>query len=773
MVHTGWNPLRLLNRQNRANEEAENLASSPLSEMKADDGNDRNSSSDCSGQKTDFVGDAQSWTTLTLQGIKPEPRYNHAATIIGKKMVVVGGESSHGLLDDVQVLHMGKLSWSAVGPTTQAPTKEALSRAIPSQRFPACKGHSLVSWGKTVILIGGQMEPPSDRVEVWAFNTKTENWSRIEAKGDIPVARSGQSVTKAGSLLIMFGGEDAKGRKLKDLYMFDLKSLMWIHLQTTGAEPSPRSKHIAAIYNDRFLLIFGGASKRKALNDLFSLDFETMEWSKIKTQGFMPSPRSGCCGVLLGDKWYIVGGEGRKTRCSETLIFDVAKMTWFYAVTAPSSSVVSNQGFSVVLIQRKEGTFFVAFGGYNKELSNEVEVLMSTLPEAALQSSAVTPKKSLQGEGLLKHTQEHTPHGLAPRVASRTFPCSCISVAKHHLTSAADHRSSSRNSLREVSVVGHAADVAGIIPLRKLFQHEEELAAEPAVHRNSNRSENELVDQSPIESMSVQSSKYFERVEGSRLTSEVLSGPVACSEVSSELENLASMQRKEDERRQTRKKKTVWQVSCQNDEGLEVPCPSGKCGQLSGEVLLSNRSELCRRSGTDDFSLECNDEVISVISPGNGVESMSDLADQNEIKLAPTLKKDDIARHKLSPAEIDRQMAEESLSASMKGRQNYKVTLVEAIREIEFWKEKALAAELAQEEASDLSNIVHAENVRLEHDLAFLKAVLEDTQKELHTTRGFLQADRKRAFQLQVEVFQLRQKLQSAECRASTPKRTQ
>jgi len=133
----------------------------------------------------------------------------------------------------------------------------------------------------------------------------------------------------------------------------------------------------------------------------------------------------------------------------------------------------------------------------------------------------------------------------------------------------------------------------------------------------------------------------------------------------------------------------------------------------------------------------------------------------------------DIARDKLSPAAIDRQMAEESLSASMKGRQNYKVTLVEAIREIEFWKEKALAAELAQEEASNLSNIVHAENVRLEHDLAFLKAVLEDTQKELHTTRSFLAADRKRAFQLQVEVFQLRQKLQSAECRASTPKRSQ
>ena len=58
-----------------------------------------------------------------------------------------------------------------------------------------------------------------------------------------------------------------------------------------------------------------------------SLDFETMEWLKIKTRGFMPSPRSGCCGALFGDKLYIIGEEGRKMWCSETLIFDVAKMT--------------------------------------------------------------------------------------------------------------------------------------------------------------------------------------------------------------------------------------------------------------------------------------------------------------------------------------------------------------------------------------------------------------------------------------------------------------
>lgn len=33
---------------------------------------------------------------------------------------------------------------------------------------------------------------------------------------------------------------------------------------------------MAALYDDKTLLIFGGVSKAKTLNDLYSLDFETV-----------------------------------------------------------------------------------------------------------------------------------------------------------------------------------------------------------------------------------------------------------------------------------------------------------------------------------------------------------------------------------------------------------------------------------------------------------------------------------------------------------------
>ncbi|XP_026421166.1 acyl-CoA-binding domain-containing protein 6-like isoform X1 [Papaver somniferum] len=134
----------------------------------------------------------------------------------------------------------------------------------------------------------------------------------MEARGEVPVSRRGHSVTRAGSVLILFRGEDAKGRKLNDIRMFDLKSLMWLPLHYTGSRPSPRFNHVAALYDDRILFIFRGSSKSRTMNDLYSLDFETMIWIRIKLRGFHPSPRAGSCGILCGNKWYIAGGGSKK-----------------------------------------------------------------------------------------------------------------------------------------------------------------------------------------------------------------------------------------------------------------------------------------------------------------------------------------------------------------------------------------------------------------------------------------------------------------------------
>ncbi|XP_010243563.1 PREDICTED: acyl-CoA-binding domain-containing protein 4 [Nelumbo nucifera] len=635
-------------------------------------------------------GNSENWMVLSTIGDKPKPRFNHAAAVIGNKMVVVGGESGHELLDDVQVLNFERFTW------TTASSKLYLSPSSLPLKIPACKGHSLVSWGKKVLLIGGKTDPASDRVSVWSFDTETECWSLMEAKGDIPVARSGHTVVRAGSVLILFGGEDSKRRKLNDLHMFDLKSLMWLPLHCTGTGPSARSNHVAALYDDRILYIFGGSSKSSTLNDLYSLDFETMIWSRIKLRGFHPSPRAGCCGVLCGTNWYIAGGGSRKKRHAETLVFDVLKVEWSVAVASPSSSVTANKGFSLVLVQHKEKVFLVAFGGSKKEPSNQVEVLMMEKNEEHVDRRS-TPDKGL-GQFLFQNCTNAT--GLAAQF-SGVPSCPVGSVARQNLASALEHHGSGRKSISDCLL--DTNPTSGNVSLRKQFHNEEECNTSLKILKNI-EDENSSSQRTKVLDMGVQTD---------------IAGLMSSAE------------------------ETPFVFDSENTRPLQ---------KQANVNLLSESDEIA-------------------IPETDGKSAPSNVYQLYDSKIAALVRKNGILEAQLAASLAGREAAEKNLSSVIKSRQDIEKKLADTMKEMEMLKEKLAGVELAQEEANSLSNIVHSDNVRLEHDVAFLKAVLDDTQKELHSTRGVLAGERARAFQLQVEVFHLKQRLQSVENRAPTPRK--
>ncbi|KAG7028961.1 Acyl-CoA-binding domain-containing protein 4 [Cucurbita argyrosperma subsp. argyrosperma] len=592
------------------------------------------------------LGQSENWMVLSIAGEKPAPRFNHAATVIGNKMIVVGGESGNGLLDDVQVLNFDKYTWST------ASSKLYLSPSSLPLKIPACKGHSLVSWGKTALLVGGKTEPGNERIAVWAFDTETECWSLMEAKGDIPVARSGHTVVRASSVLILFGGEDSRRRKLNDLHMFDLKSFTWLPLHCTGTGPSARSNHVAALYDDKTLLIFGGTSKSRTLNDLYSLDFETMVWSRIKVRGFHPSPRAGCCGVLCGTRWCIAGGGSRKKRHTDTLIFDVLKHEWSVAVTSPPSSVTTNKGFSLVLVQHKEkDLLLLAFGGSKKEPSNQVEVLTMEKKEPSFR---------------------HRSNPIDP-------------TARQNLASAIGH-GSGRKSISEFALID-PSPVPGNISLRKQFNNDEAFD---------------------------KTTKITKTPEDDSSTSQATENKITQSGSEFHGETLPS----------------VYEYDSSN------PFKEGV-----GYHPMDN---------TDLFSDNSGKVVTS--------STFSSIYQFYEAKMAALIRKNGVLEGQLAAAMASREAVEKNLSSALKIRQEMEKRIADMIKEMEMLRDKLAGVEIAKEEANSLSNIVHSDNVRLEHDVAFLKAVLDDTQKELHSTRG-------------VEVFHLKQRLQSMENRAPTPRK--
>ncbi|KAI4317627.1 hypothetical protein L6164_025483 [Bauhinia variegata] len=613
---------------------------------------------------TSTSSSSENWMVLSIAGDKPTPRSNHAAAVIGNKMIVVGGESGDTLLDDVQVLNFERFSW------TTASSKLYLSPSSLPLKIPACKGHSLVSWGKKALLIGGKTDPGSDRISVWAFDTETECWSLMEAKGDIPVARSGHTVVRASSVLILFGGEDAKRRKLNDLHMFDLKSMTWLPLHCTGTGPSPRCNHVAALYDDKVLYIFGGESKSRTLNDLYSLDFETMAWSRIKIRGFHPSPRASCRGVLCGTKWYITGGGSRKKRHPDTLIFDILKVEWSVAITSPTSSTTTNKGFSLVLIQHKEKDFLLAFGGSKKEPSNQVEVLIMEKNESTLGKRS-TPTKG------------------------------------QNLASAIEQHGSGRKSLSD-SLIVDPNSLPTNVSLRRQFENEEEYNTDVRIDKNAE---------------------------------EENSFPLA----------------------------TEHRIH-QNDPANQINIGGGKISGKESYVLVSGSSNQ-QNHGYGNLMFDSDDLLFQENHKSGSLSTPSHIYHYYETKMAALIRKNGILEGQLAAAVASREAAEKSLASVLKSRQEMEKKFADTVKEMELLRVKLAGVELAQEEATNLSNIVHSDNIRLEHDVAFLKAVLDDTQKELHSTRGVLAGERARAFQLQVEVFHLKQRLQSMENRTPTPRK--
>ncbi|PUZ45690.1 hypothetical protein GQ55_8G245200 [Panicum hallii var. hallii] len=622
----------------------------------------------CSSDTFDLNGRAfessENWAVLSTEGDKPTPRFDHAAAVVGSKMVVFGGDSGHRLLDDTKILSLDKLTWDSVSPKVRPSSNGRSLKLTP------CKGHCLVPWGKNVILVGGKSEPPYEKISVWTFNTETELWSHMEAKGDIPVSRSGHTVIRAGPVLILFGGEDAKGKKLHDLHMFDLKSSTWLPLNYKGAGPSPRSNHVAALYDDRILLIFGGQSKSKTLNDIHALDFETMVWSRVKTHGHHPSPRAGCCGALCGTKWYITGGGSKKKRHPETWVFDVLESKWSVCVVPPSSSITTKKGFSMVPLYYRDKIVLVAFGGSKKEPSDKVEVLVVLQNEHCFSWRSAPEVEPLLYEDSPPSSRELADHlnNCAPLYSSSSVVRSSIATTAENSSG----RKSLPDSLLQNSNLGSSS-------LRRQFRQEQDCSLAQKL-------------QKPIDD-----DKYKDADD--------------CSELPS-----------------------ITNQKPRNDTH-QSPDAEAKARKLG--------------------------------------RSSSDINHHHDVRITNLIRRNMALEEQLSAALTTKDEAEKNLSLVIDSKDELEKRLTERDREVEALKEKVTGMELAQEESNNLSNTVHADNVRLEREVAFLKAVMDETQKELHSTRGVLAGERARTFQLQVEVFHLKQRLQTMEGRSPTPRKPQ
>ncbi|GJN34847.1 hypothetical protein PR202_gb23546 [Eleusine coracana subsp. coracana] len=312
------------------------------------------------------------WVPHSVSGQLPRPRYKvllgfHGAAVLQQKMYIFGGNHNGRYLGDIQVLDFKSLSWSNL----EARSRPGASESTEADSIATCAGHSLISVGSKILCLAGHTREPTECLSVKEFDPETCTWSTS--------SRGGQSVTRVGDTLVVFGGEGDGRTLLNDLHILDLETMTWDEFETMGTPPSPRSDHAAACYAERYLLIFGGGSHSTCFSDLHLLDMQTMEWSRPRQQGITPEPRAGHAGVTVGEYWFITGGGNNKKGVSDTLVLNMSTYVWSVVTglegRAPPTKASLPQGSSLVRHTLNGEEFLVSFGGYSGRYSNEVYAL--------------------------------------------------------------------------------------------------------------------------------------------------------------------------------------------------------------------------------------------------------------------------------------------------------------------------------------------------------------------------------------------------------------
>ena len=312
---------------------------------------------------------AQQWTQLAPTGAGPIPRNNATLTYdpVAHRLVVFGGDSSDGDLNDLWALDLNTMAWTELAPAGPIPQARSTHNAVydPST-------HSMLIWsGRLASLFYN---------DVWALDLATDTWSLFEPDNPRPNTRYGTGAIfdPIAKRLITFAGFTEEGR-FDDTWAFAPETSTWTNL---GLDPNPgrRCLHTASYDPVSHRMIVYAGQRNGALGDIWSLDLNSNVWTD-HTPGIRPANRTFPASVYdtHGDRFIIFGGGGAGgLKFDDTWAFDFATGTWQQWATEGEGPIGRNGAAGVYLANESRALFF---GGIGTEVRfNDVWALEGLAP---------------------------------------------------------------------------------------------------------------------------------------------------------------------------------------------------------------------------------------------------------------------------------------------------------------------------------------------------------------------------------------------------------
>ena len=210
------------------------------------------------------------------------------------------------------------------------------------------------------------------------FGSSEFKWTHVrctvDGDGRFPCARSMHTASTCGDRVFVFGGVDASGDDLDELWEYIPSTSSWRQLASAG---HARSGHTATSVDDRYLLVCGGSIGNE-LHDCSSVDVYDAASDVWKTVACAadrredaPCRRAMHAAAIFGNKWIIVGGGDNEKPVCDAYWLDVRKCVdedecaWEKMCDA---KLVGREGMSATIVASAatKNSYLLLHGGLNE-----------------------------------------------------------------------------------------------------------------------------------------------------------------------------------------------------------------------------------------------------------------------------------------------------------------------------------------------------------------------------------------------------------------------
>ncbi len=278
-------------------------------------------------------------------GSRPMPiaLAGRAATAVGLDIYIIGGETSEGITDRVQVFNTADRTWRQA---TSKPT--ATISATAAELF----GEIYVPGG----LLGDGR--PTDVVE--AYSPSQNAWRRI---APLPQPLAGALAVADGGFLYVLGGRNENG--IQDtVYVYDPAADSWRPLAPL---PEPRADAAGGALTGRIYVV-GGSDGEGQRDSCFTYDPSADTWDECPS---MMQTRATAGATVLLNKLYVIGGtqpeSGAAAEHGE--VYDPNSRTWTVLNLPPNMTAWSDPG-----VVHVEARIYAIGGRLGETLSDAVLV---------------------------------------------------------------------------------------------------------------------------------------------------------------------------------------------------------------------------------------------------------------------------------------------------------------------------------------------------------------------------------------------------------------